>query len=400
MTTKLEQLELMLERATVSASPYVAVMKTTVEDSPWHREDNVWVHTSMVTREFLKIWTDLNSLDGNGLNIAPNDRAMFCAGVAALFHDFGKPEAEEEHTTPERGTYRRYKGHEAVSGAVFREVANSPTQWAELFGDVENDLTPDEKMAITLMIQHHLPYQYKQPMISQVISSVASLLDDDSTPFVSLLRADSRGRISDDHATKLKNVEDWIEAAEDHYYEVYTPLSTNELLVKAGEKGLAYVLVGPSGAGKGTYVEKVLSVGREHVYSMDDLRLKHYGDESIADPAARYSKAWAAAVADETNFKQLCTKEMNDLVKSDAKVVVCSDNMNLSKKSRRQFIAAAKQAGRVVIVVTFISTSVDELQERCITRGDRGNISPERAKAMFHSMRVPAFDEADMLAAV
>lgn len=385
MTTKHDCLKTMLERMVVSASPYVVEMQNTVEDSPWHREANVLVHTTMVVNEFLSGWVDAE--------YSHQDRNMFCAGVAAMFHDFGKPDAEEERTTPERGTYRRYKGHEAVSGAVFREVANDPAQWAELFGDVPNDLTAKEKFVIALMVQHHLPYSYKDEMTSQVLRTVEQF-SGGIAPFFALLRADSRGRISDDHETKLANVEAWVANATVKYYEYIRKF------VSADIDKVAYVLVGPSGAGKGTYIAEQLKIDRESaVYSMDDMRLSVYGDETEADPLVKYSVAWQAAVDDESNFKQLCTKRINDLVKSAAQVVVSSDNMNLSKKARRQFVSAAKQAKRATIAVVFISVSLDEVVQRGHAREDRG-LSYNRLKAMYHQMRVPAFDEVDYILVV
>lgn len=387
MTTKYNQLVTMLARATESASPYVAVMKTTVEDSPWHREANVWVHTQMVVTQFLLIWSATGRLD---------DEHMFNAGVGCLFHDFGKPDAEEELTTPERGIYRRYKGHEAVSGAIFREVANSPTKWAELFGDVPNHLTPEDKLAITLMIQHHLPYQYKPKMVEEVIHTIATFADNSREPFMSMLRADSRGRISDDHDVKKANVEAWIAAAEKYAEENDTAVNMAELLDKANHKGVAYVLIGPSGAGKGTYIKDVLQAPRDAVFSMDDLRIELYGDPEDTNPLTHYNNAWKAAVEDETNFKIACTKAIHTLVKSEQKMVVGSDNMNLSKKARRQFIAAAHQAGRAVVGVVFISIPLEEVIARGAARGDRG-IGPKVLTNMYHQMRVPAFDEVDLI---
>ena len=391
MTTKYDCLKTMLDRMVVSTSPYVVEMNATVEDSPWHREANVLVHSTMVVNEFLNAWQTGN-LD---------DRQMFCAGIAAMFHDFGKPDAEEERTTPERGTYRRYKGHEAVSGAVFREIANDPAQWAELFGDVPNDLTAKEKYTIALMVQHHLPYSYKDEMLGEVLRTMdhfGGSLD----PFFALLNADSRGRISDDHETKLANVATWITNAKKVFVDFMgsTARAKDVARTEAAVNNLSYVLVGPSGAGKGTYVESVLGLDREKdVYSMDDMRLELYGNPEEVDPLIKYSLAWQASVDDETNFKQQCTKRINELVKSATSVVVSSDNMNLSKKARRQFVSAAKQAKRATIAVVFISVSLDEVVKRGKDREDRG-LSYNRLKAMYHQMRVPAFDEVDYILVV
>lgn len=391
MTTKYECLKTMMERLVVSTSPYVVEMNATVEDSPWHREANVLVHTQMVVTEFLDRWHDKE--------YSHQDRNMYCAGVAALFHDFGKPDAEEEHTTPERGTYRRYKGHEAVSGAVFREVANDPAQWAELFGDVPNDLTAKEKFVIALMIQHHLPYGYKDELTAQILRTMEAF-SGGIAPFFALLRADCHGRISDDHETKKANVEVWITKSTQAYYEYISGPVHDKDLKRCHEANLAYVLVGPSGAGKGTFVADQLKVARDKtVYSMDDMRLELYGIAEETDPLVKYTLAWQASVDDETNFKQQCTKRINDLVKSEVEVVVSSDNMNLSKKSRRQFVSAAKQAKRATIAVVFVSVSLDEVVQRGLDREDRG-LSYNRLKAMYHQMRVPAFDEVDYILVV
>lgn len=392
MTTKFEELEAMLAHMLTSKSPYVVEMNATVEDSPWHREANVLVHTKMVAERFLDSW-HLAAIEQAEQCVLEEDRNMFCAGVAAIFHDFGKPDAEEEHTTPERGTYRRYKGHEAISGAAFREIANDPAQWAELFGDVPNDLTAKEKYVIALMIQHHLPYGYKDEMTSQVLRTMEHF-SGGIEPFFALLRADSRGRISDDHETKLANVETWIANATVKYHEYISKF------VSADVDKLAYVLVGPSGAGKGTYVNDVLHLQRDQsVYSMDDMRLALYGDEKEEDPLVRYTMAWQASIDNETDFKQLCTKRINELVKSKVDVVVSSDNMNLSKKARRQFVSAAKQAKRATIAVVFISVPLEEVVQRGKDREDRG-LSYNRLRAMYHQMRVPAFDEVDYILVV
>ena len=399
MTTKYECLKTMLARLLESRSPYVVEMNATVEDSPWHREANVLVHTQMVVTQFLELWSQL-AVEETEECLLEEDRNIFCAGVAAMFHDFGKPDAEEEHTTPERGTYRRYKGHEAVSGAVFREVANDPAQWAELFGDVPNDLTAKEKFVIALMIQHHLPYGYKTELSSQLLRTMEQF-SGGITPFFMLLRADSRGRISDDHETKLANVETWIFNARSAYYAyIAGPERAKDVKRLETTINLAYVLVGPSGAGKGTFVAEQLKLVRDKaVYSMDDLRLELYGDQDETDPLVKYSVAWQASVDDETNFKQQCTKRINELVKSDVEVVVSSDNMNLSKKARRQFISAAKQSKRATIAVVFMSVSLDEVVQRGTKREDRG-LSYNRLKAMYHQMRVPAFDEVDYILVV
>jgi hypothetical protein len=88
------------------------LMEGTVEDSPWHREKNVAVHTDMVVSQYIstapQVWSKRDLLG-----------ALACA-----FHDFGKPAAEEVKFSEERGKYRRYVGHEVVSARVWESFVD------------------------------------------------------------------------------------------------------------------------------------------------------------------------------------------------------------------------------------------------------------------------------------
>ena len=70
-------------------------MEQTVEDSPWHREANVAVHTEMVLQEFDKIAKDFNF----------SNEALLIGKIALLFHDTGKPHAEEEKVSEQECGY-------------------------------------------------------------------------------------------------------------------------------------------------------------------------------------------------------------------------------------------------------------------------------------------------------
>ena len=64
--------------------PLYVAMENTVEDSPWHRERNVGVHTDMVVSEYI------------ARNQSDWDIAILCGAFACAFHDVGKPDAMEE----------------------------------------------------------------------------------------------------------------------------------------------------------------------------------------------------------------------------------------------------------------------------------------------------------------
>lgn len=382
MTTLLQKLRHMLEHASASSHPVVLEMKATVEDSSWHREANTWVHTEMVVNQFISIW-EASDRDHD-------DIEMFHGGLAALFHDFGKPEAEEEFVNKVTGApYRRYAGHESVSATNFRNFATNPQEWLSTFG-VSVELEPMDIYLIALMIQHHLPYSYKPQLTASILQTV-ELLGGQIDVFFSLLRADARGRISDDHEAKLADVEAWIAETSG----AYEPTADCMLDDK---KPVAYVIVGPSGSGKSTYLAS-MGIDKEAVFSQDALRMERYGDEALAsDPLAYYSAAWRAAVADEQAFNAAATAAVHKVCKSAHHFVV-SDNTNLTKKRRREFIAAAKQAGRMVVAVVFVTVPVAELIRRGEARGNRG-VPPERLIEMFRSMYLPALDEVDMIYAI
>ena len=97
--------------ANFNTTPAWAQMMATVEASPWHREANVAVHTEMVLKEYVTNFAPHRSDDQNKIAL-----------LALLFHDTGKPAAEETLEKKDgSGTYRRYAGHEQDSAITFTE---------------------------------------------------------------------------------------------------------------------------------------------------------------------------------------------------------------------------------------------------------------------------------------
>lgn len=331
-----------------------ALMKNTVEDSPWHREQDVSVHTLMVLNHYVDHFLNSRSETENKIAL-----------LALLFHDTGKPEAEEEIERADgSGKYRRYAGHESVSSHCFMEYyLKSPT--------LKSWLTVDEARAIRWIIEYHLPYGYKHRNkvhdLKLATELVLKKIDCTLQTFYDCLRSDANGRISDDHATKLQNVEDWIA----NFDQVYT--NWNQMVSKTPRQKM-YILVGPSGSGKSTFTKSLgenVKVINEDTMKMDLFRSifpeDQRNDFDIYDDAWRYCEI--EHKPQYAFYRDRITRGIVDAAKKGAFSVVV-DMVNSSKKRRSQFVSIAKQQGFEVEIVEFW-VPLDVLQARQETRGDK-----------------------------
>lgn len=184
------------------------------------------------------------------------------------------------------------------------------------------------------------------------------------------MRADSRGRQSDNHEQKLADVEAWIEEFDKH---VQTP----GLTVQEFENGkVAYVMIGTSSSGKSTYrdaisdEEEAFMASKPNIFNMDQVRLDTW--PSGGTPAEQYQHAYTQSVENKGDFSAAVDKRLNAVFSDSARTVV-SDNCNLSKKSRAQFIAKAKQKGFRVVGVLLL-THPKFARKREADRDDRNGV--------------------------
>lgn len=335
-------------------TPHWQTMVNTVEDSPWHREANVAVHTEMSIEQYLTHFAPSRTAGQNMLAL-----------VTLLFHDTGKPAAEEVVESETRGTYRRYAGHEQDSAVTFTEIYLT-------YEHVRNFITVEDARKIRWMIEHHLPYGLKDgKKRSDLRTAMEHTLREDVQTFYDVLRSDAAGRISDDHEAKLQNVEDWI----DEFRTV--PLTINRTNTKVGK---CYIMVGPSGSGKSTWTKDRVRAC-DKVLSMDTYRQEFFeklmkADDRFAGWAADskifYAKAYEFCLDHTPDF----TKYMNERVASafhDLKITggdVYIDNTNGSKKARAKWIQEARNVGMKVVAVEFWNT-LSTLAARQKTRPDK-----------------------------
>lgn len=168
-------------------------LEAETEGTPWHREDNVAVHTLMTLSHYFTTYAPQRT-----------NREIMHAAMALLFHDFGKPAA---HSVSPAGR-NQYTGHEPLSSSLmFDFFTKYEDRWESciLMGYSTADL---EKVG--WLIDNHLPYAIERRSKRERLKREMLHYFGDSETFYDMLRSDCAGRISDDHPTKLQNVENWI----------------------------------------------------------------------------------------------------------------------------------------------------------------------------------------------
>lgn len=329
------------------------VMASTVEASPWHREANVAVHTQMCVDSYLDCI--------QGQRTPMQDLITL---VSLVFHDFGKPEAEETIEREDGYTYRRYAGHERISA---NEMMNCLIETGLIHDLRAMGFTDADIRAVKFIVENHLPYGLKDKQKRQNLAiTLRDTLGDNVTCFFDQLISDTRGRISDDQDTKIQAVKDWIA----EFKEI---VPDAEMIKMPGMKQL-FVLHGPVGAGKSTWIKSFAA--DEEVFSEDAERFvfarKHMtaevAPEVQADPKKFYEVVWQFCSDNDAAFRKHCDEVYLRMIKTKNVVVV--DGTNQTRKRRARYISPARQAGFYVKSVEFY-TSMTTSAMRQVTRPDK-----------------------------
>ena len=172
-------------------------MEAISENSPWHREATVGIHTEMVVDEYVNA-ADLYHSDE--CRIDPIwDRMTYLGAIAAAFHDVGKPAARTAKFSEARGNYFSYPGHELMSARLFEDYA---TKRFPMFG-------AQDIYVICWMLEHHMPWEVKDKTKRENMAKTVKMYDLLDV-FTRLLLSDQYGRTSDDAETKRADVRAWI----------------------------------------------------------------------------------------------------------------------------------------------------------------------------------------------
>ena len=165
-------------------------MMNTREDSPYHREENVWKHTMMTID-----WYDENLAKNR------NTEMQNIVRIALLFHDTGKPIVEQIKENAERGVYRSYAGHEQKSARVWVDFA------------MKNGIKDQNFInGIALLIEYHLVYGLKnQKKMEAIKKTIIHYFGENGIQcWKDMMISDQHGRISDNAAEKIATSEKWI----------------------------------------------------------------------------------------------------------------------------------------------------------------------------------------------
>ena len=333
-------------------------MVNTCEDSPYHREQNVWVHTEMTLS-----WYEEN------LTLLRTEQQKFLSKMALLFHDTGKPGCRELKNHPERGMVYRYPAHELRSARLFEDFVIS-NNFFKL-------MTPQEFRQIKWMIEHHLPYDLKTPdQLARLHVDAVSQASYLKRAFIDMVLSDAHGRISDDHSGKLEKAWDWAKSFE-------VAIAPTKIRSVDPDKNLI-LLVGASGSGKSTFTKQQDDL----VFSLDALRIRFYVESfngCFFTPEIDYSKAWEYCNEHDSAFQKYWKAIFTDKIKAGVPIIV--DNTNTSRKARRYYIALAKDHGYIVSSIEF-PNALSTLIARQSTRGDK-NVAAGIVARQYFGLTTP-----------
>ena len=352
--------------------PLWITMAKTKEDSPWHREDSVAVHTEMVCDEFVKRVSDKHG------GFVIDNYTFVITYLSLLFHDTGKPPCKVVKFKPERGHYNAFHGHEIRSARIWESYYVSNYK---LFRDW---LSVEEAYKVMWMIENHLPYDYmgSDKKMDYLRTAMAGNLQSAWEGFGYHLLGDTYGRISDDMEAKRAKTETFVtlmnsaNVLEPRFVETNAPVLN--------------LLIGASGSGKSTHVAELVKQGFVH-YSFDDIRIelaKAKAPELMAkvkNPAHEYSTAWGYCDKHRSEFGHFADVRFITHLKDYASVAV--DNTNTSRKTRTKFVQEAKKRGYKVVATVF-PVDLETIIARQASRGDK--VVPEDAVIrQYHGVSLP-----------
>lgn len=358
-------------------------MRLTVEGSPWHREDNVLVHTKMVLDEYARRTDVSRAYIDNQPQLWSRDD--FLGAVECIFHDTGKPPAQVEKFSEKRGTYRAYHGHEIISARLFED-------WASTQGDM---FTPFEIARIVFMIEHHMPWNTEKASKLEQLAMTAKAYG--AEVYMRTLLADQFGRTSDDWDANTERSVAWVDnfrqvvagcrevVSDSHSIGIKYPHKSDGSFASEQRKRLV-MPIAPSGAGKSTYLKEYSKLDFVvESFSLDALRHMWYDADD-------YKKAFEMAVADK-KFEGRADVHFLSMLKEGGHDVLFVDNTNVGRNRRTKYLTEATKRGYGTRAI-LMPSSLQLLIDRQKTRGDK-NVPAKAILQQYMNLACPLLGEFD-----
>jgi len=362
--------------------PLYVAMSAITEDSPWHREGNIGIHTDMVVTQYLA----RTGNNDNWYSCSKDNGHKFLLGAfACAFHDTGKPPSMEIKQSETRGEYRAFNGHEPVSARMFENWAMA--NWNMISNRFR--FTAMDLHTTSWMIENHLPWGLKDVRKRNNLAlSIAR--NEIYNVFPHVLMADATGRISDDHDSKIFRSTEWVEEMSKLVRQQGLEYFTERRIPK---NPMMIIPIAPSGAGKTTLFNGWYPDFAH--FSLDALRLVMAEDElDLADVEGddtRYSIAWGYCNDNKQDFSQFWQKEFMKIMKAGENVFI--DGTNLSRRRRTFFVDQGQRRGYHVKAV-LLPITFDEAIARQGTRTDK-TVPYSSVKNQYYSLQQPWYGEFD-----
>ena len=340
----------------LQTTPLFIEMEKTVENSPWHREANVRVHTGMVVDEYVRRTDERADSQWT--------RVEYLGALACAFHDVGKPSARIAKYSEARGDYFAYPGHDLVSARLFEDYAMTV------------GMDHDDIWYVSWLIEHHMPWDIKDFTKRKWLALTANAI---SIPvYTTMLMADAIGRTSDDSEEKVRKSEEWV----DEFIELGTTVTQT---IVDDNAPVLIMPIAASGSGKSTLLDRWTAIDDIDVFSLDRLRLSFYDTDDYATAFARSCEDKTFMARSQDVFKQMISTKRNVFV----------DNTNGSTKRRRFWIDYARQHGYAVVAV-LLPIQLQTILDRQHTRGDK-NVPRDAVIRQYMSQQSPSLGEFDAI---
>ncbi|ASV44095.1 hypothetical protein PBI_SCTP2_80 [Salicola phage SCTP-2] len=300
-----------------SNSDYKIRMENTVESSPYHLEDNVWVHTQMVVSEYM-----------NCVNNDEWTRQDFMGAIAASFHDTGKPHTEEEFYDDKHGKWKkRYSNHEYYSGGLFIDFALGCYEGNWI---VRHYLTDDDIYNVWVMIAYHMPYQYNNDRLRKIKTHCYTnyILG----TYYNFIQGDMLGRIYHNSIPVHKRQGKFAKFKRNMDSLDNCIFNLSELAVDKN----VMLLCGVTGVGKTSIAKETMDMPDTSLiayHSMDECRYQFYGYDNYEDNFK--------ASCEDSDFANREYGEFTKKLKENAFIIV--DNTHISFNRRKKYLQHSKK---------------------------------------------------------